>query len=86
MLDKCGHKCHCTHLAGIDDGLELQGREHIAVYDGLRNGESVADVRWRDAGKSVGLHYTVRMRVSYSGWWKGRQGEKEKKMSVKRGE
>lgn len=58
---------HCTYLAGIYDSLELQSREHTTVYNGLRNGESVSDVRWRDAGKSVGLHYTVRMRVSYCG-------------------
>lgn len=55
------HLVGCTYLAGVDDGLELQRREHTAVYDGFGNGESVADVRWRNAGKSVGLHYTVRM-------------------------
>lgn len=64
--------CHCTYLAGIDDGLELQGREHTALYDDLGNRERVGDVRWRDTGKSVGLHYTVRVRASYSGWWKDR--------------
>lgn len=65
-------RCHCTYLACIDDGLQLQGRQHATVYDGLRNGKSIADVRWRDTGKSAGLHYTVRMRVSYSGWRKDR--------------
>lgn len=70
------HIAGWTYLAGIDDGLELQCREHTAVYDGLGNGESIADVRWRNAGKSVGLHYTVRMWISYSGWWKKRKKKK----------
>lgn len=53
---------HYTYLASIDNGFELQGREQAAVYDGLGNGEiSVGDVRWWDAGKGVGLHYTIRM-------------------------
>lgn len=48
-----------AHLAGVGDGLELQGRQSGAVRGG--QGQGVGDVRRRHAGERASLHYTVRV-------------------------
>lgn len=45
------------YLAGVGDGLQLQGRQGVAVRGG--QGEAVGDVRRRDAGQRAGLHHAV---------------------------
>jgi hypothetical protein len=55
------------YLACVYDGLQLQGREQATVDGGVRNGQSVGDVRWRDAGQRVGLHHYVWVGDPYGG-------------------
>lgn len=54
------------HLAGIGDGLQLQGRQDPAVRG--RQGKGVGDVWWWDAGQCAGLHNTVWMLLPDLGW------------------
>lgn len=45
------------YLAGVGDGLQLQGGQGPAVGSG--QGEGVGNVRRRDTGQSAGLHHAV---------------------------
>lgn len=54
------------HLAGIGDGLQLQGRQDPAVRGG--QGKGVSDVRWWDTGQCAGLHNTVWVLLPNLGW------------------
>lgn len=54
-------------LAGVDDGLQLQGRELAFADGGFGDGQGVGDVRRRDAGQGVGFHHDVRVGDPYCG-------------------
>lgn len=49
------------YLTGVDDGLQLQGGQQARVNGAFWNGQCVGDVRRRNAGQCVGLHYDVRV-------------------------
>lgn len=63
-------KVKCTeteqYLTGVDDGLQLQGGQQARVNGAVWNGQCVGDVRRRNAGQCVGLHYDVRVRFPNS--------------------
>ncbi len=49
-LTKWEKKGKAGYLAGVDNGLQLQGRELAAVYGGLWDGQGVGDIWRRYAG------------------------------------
>ena len=48
-------------LAGVDDGLELEGGQLALVDDVLREGEVIPDVRGSHTGQGGRLHHWVRV-------------------------
>lgn len=55
-----------SHLAGVGDGLQLQGGQDTTVRG--RQGKGVGDVGGWDAGQRAGLHHTVWVLLPNLGW------------------